>query len=282
MRTARWLVLPAVVIIGGCASTASSNVPIASEPAQTVMGTTSPSVTASPLAAPSSTATGSSLVGELVSVVTDDLVVRSRPGTGADSEIYPARLNAPLLVYIIDGPEEAEGFEWYLVDPLVTPCYFGCDLAPQPGWVAAAAKDGERWLAAEPARVTCPEPTLEGVSGAYPQLWLYCFGHDELTLSGGVVDVVDYPRPGWPWARVISLYGSDYRGPIVGCVDVCNVPLLTVAYDGEDLPTRLSTPSVSGHFDDSRASECRSAGIDLDQRVLTHNCRMVFVVTSWN
>lgn len=220
--------------------------------------------------------------GELVAVVTDDLVMRSRPGTGSDSEIYPGRLNAPTIVYIIDGPEEADGYLWYLVDPLEMPCYFGCDFEPRPGWVAAAGKDGERWLAAEPATVTCPEPTLEGVSGTYPQLRLYCFGTDELTLSGGVVDVADYSRPGWPWAHAISLYGPDYRGPILGCVDVCNVPLLTVAFDGEELPTHLSTPSVSGHFDDARASECQSAGIDLDQRVLTHECRMVFVVTSWN
>ncbi len=224
-----------------------------------------------------------SLIDQLVAVVTDDLVVRSRPGTGSESEIYPARLNAPTIVYVIDGPEAADGYEWYLVDPLTAPCYFGCDLGPQPGWVAAAGKDGERWLSEEPESPACPDPTLSDISGGYPELSLYCFGNDQLTLRGGVVGVDStHAYPVWPWKYLTELYGPAYDGPTPGCVDLCDTPLLTIALDGDqELPAPLSAPRFTGHFDDPQADECRSAGIDVDQRIVTHECRTVFVATSW-
>lgn len=288
MRVARWWVFPAVVILGACASSATpSNVPIASasasEAVQAVIPTASPHTTASPLATPSATADEIDLIDELVAVVTDDLVVRSRPGAGSDSEIYPARLNAPSIVYVIDGPEHVDGYAWYLVNPLAHPCYLGCEVAPQPGWVAAAGKDGVRWLAEEPENPECPEPTLEEVSRAYPELRLYCYGTRELTLNGVVgADSTEAP-PEWPWVHRIGLYEPGYRGPVTGCVDACNIPSLTVAFDVDrGVPPPLSATRVSGHFDDAKAPECRSSGIEVDQRILTHGCRMVFVVTSWD
>ena len=87
-------------------------------------------------------------------------------------------------MYVIAGPEDADGYAWYLVDPVARPCLIGCDDAPRPGWVAAASKDGERWLAEEPTNPECPEPSLEEIYGAAPQLSRYCFGDRELTLTG--------------------------------------------------------------------------------------------------
>ena len=278
MQILRWWVLAVLVLAGCTPAPAASTLPAASSGVAEATPTVSPTGS---LATPSETPTDASLTDELVAVVTDDLVMRSQPGTGSDSEIYRARLNAPTIVYVIDGPEVADGYEWYLVDPLAMPCYFGCDFAPQAGWVAAAGKDGERWLAEEPASSRCPEPTLGGVAGAYPQLRLYCFGSEELTLAGGVVGVDHWQRPSWPWRYTNNLYGSDYEGPVPGCVDLCTVPLLTFAFDGDREPPDGKPASLSGHFDDARAAECRSVGIDVDQRVLTHECRKVFVVTSW-
>jgi hypothetical protein len=288
MRIARWWVFPAVVMLGGCASSlTASNVPSAwasaSEATQTVIATASPRAIASPLATPSATPAGMNLIDELVAVVTDDLVVRSRPGTSSDSEIYPARLNAPSIVYVIDGPEDADGYAWYLVDPLAPPCYLGCEEAPQPGWVAAAGKDGERWLAEEPENPECPQSALEEVSRAYPELWLHCFGARDLILNGVVGAESTEAPPGWPWEHRIGLYEPGYLGPVTGCVDACNIPSLTIAFDGErGVPSPLRATRVSGHFDDAKAPECRSSGTELDQRILTHGCRMVFVVTSWD
>lgn len=270
-----------VALLAACASAPSSDdpsvSPSAADRSPPAVGSFTPHATPSPSAAPREV----DLIGELLSVVTTDLVVRSRPGTGSDSEIYPARLDAPTLVYVIDGPEEADGYAWYLVDPVTLPCYFGCDFAPRPGWVAAADTDGERWLAAEPATSPCPEPTLEGVSGADPQLRLYCFGSDELTLTGGVVGTEGWHRARWLWPHQNYLYGPDYR-PSPGCVDLCNVPLLSIFYDGDgDPPQPMSMPSLTGHFDDARAADCGTSVTGIDPRVVTYECRMVFVVTSW-
>jgi hypothetical protein len=167
-------VLPTIVmamLLGGCASAASSP-PAETESSSSASAAPSAAQRASQepsgTAAPSATAGGRNLIDQVVAVVTDDLVVRSRPGTGSDSEIYPARLNAPSSVYVIDGPEDADGYAWYLVDPVAPRCIIGCDLAPQPGWVAAAGEDGERWLAEEPEDPECPQPALEEISQAAP------------------------------------------------------------------------------------------------------------------
>lgn len=287
MRITRWFAFPLVAFCGGCASSVATNVPIASAPASdaahTLTATSSPGATASAPATPSPTPAGG-LVDQLVSVVTDDLVVRSRPGTGSDSEIYPVRLDTPTLVYVIDGPAEVDGYAWYLVDPLTPPCYLGCDFEPQPGWVAAAGLDGERWLAEEPEDPDCPRPTLEELSGAFPELRLHCFGSQELTLNGVVWEASD-SRQGWPWEHSIGLYEPGWGGPISECYDACNIPLLTLAFDGAlGAPPSMSATRVSGHFNDAESSECRWSGfgIEPDQRLLTHECRMVFVVTGWN
>ena len=283
MRIVRSRVLATVVILAGCAlAPATSTVPVASTGAPEATPTVRPTTSA---ATPSATPIEGDLTDQLVAVVTQDLVVRSRPGTGSHSEIYSARLNAPTIVYVIDGPENADGYAWYLVDPLSPPCYLGCEGLPETGWVAAASKDGERWLADEPENPECPPPMLEEVSRAYSELQLFCFGARDLTFSGVVGASVEWARPGWPWEHVIGLYEPGWRGPITGCVDACNIPLLTLAFDGErGVPSPLSATRVSGHFDDAQAPECRSShvGIEVDQRILTHECRMVFVVTTWD
>jgi hypothetical protein len=277
MRIAGWWMVPAI-ILAGCAVSPLSNVPSPSasspEPTQTIPAAPS-------IAEPSATPSG--LTNQLVAVVTDDLVIRSRPGTGPDSEIYPARLSAPALVYVIDGPEPADGYAWYLVDPLALPCYLDCvESAPQPGWVAAAGTDGERWLATEPANPQCPDATLEAISGTYPPLRLYCFRSNELTLNG-VVGVQTPEAPfGWPWKHRIELYEPGYLGPVSECVDVCDVPALTVAFDGDNgWPSALSATRVTGHFDDAKAGDCRLPDPGYDQRIVTHLCRLVFVATRW-
>jgi hypothetical protein len=298
MQQARWWLIPAFLIVAGCTSgpvtpseeVASPNTEAPPGLSPSAVAATTP--TASPtaaLATPSAVAAGGDLPGLLFHVVTEDLVVRSRPGTGSDSEIYPALLSAPTIVYVIDGPEVADGYAWYLVDVLALPCIIGCDAAPRPGWVAAAGKDGERWLSEVPVAYDCPEPTLEQLSGTYPHLRLNCFIGEELTLTGVVgSEETDGGPPGWqwgwPWQHSVALYGPDYPGgPITGCADACPGPLLTVAFEGTGgLPSPGNMTRVTGHFDGAKADECRSDDRTVDQRIAAHMCRMVFVATTWD
>ena len=78
-------------------------------------------------------------------VVTDDLRVRSNPGVTDDSTTLEPLLRDGVRVVVLDGPVQASGYDWYLVQPTIT-----SDTAdPYPfGWVAAA---GPGWRAVDRA-----------------------------------------------------------------------------------------------------------------------------------
>ena len=57
---------------------------------------------------------------------------------------------------VLDGPVEASGYDWYLVDVTSEPPE---DVSYPFGWVAAAGKDGEAWIA--PERHDCPKRPTE-------------------------------------------------------------------------------------------------------------------------
>ena len=50
-------------------------------------------------------------------VVTDDLRVRSKPGVSDDSKKLEPLLQQPVRLVVLDGPVQASGYDWYLVQP---------------------------------------------------------------------------------------------------------------------------------------------------------------------
>ncbi|MDO8485585.1 MAG: hypothetical protein Q7S35_11665 [Candidatus Limnocylindrales bacterium] len=126
--------------------------PPASAPIQTATAQASPSPTASPTPSeaqpsdpaetapaisPSPGADGPLAVGDIAAMVTDGrLVIRTQPGTGADSAIFKTKLFPGQRVLTIEGPVEASGYPWFRVR-----------LGVIEGWVAAASQDGVPWLA---------------------------------------------------------------------------------------------------------------------------------------
>ena len=96
---------------------------------------------ASPSASPAPTA--DPFVGRTVVTVTDDLIVRSQPRVSDDSTIHTPHLPIGTELRVIGGPVRASGFTWYQVVPVS----FVLDGHPVSGWVAAAGKDGEPWIA---------------------------------------------------------------------------------------------------------------------------------------
>lgn len=132
---------------------------------------------------PTSTPTGSPFaVGpdEVLVSVTDNLVVRTQPGVGSDSEVYAIQLQPGDLLRLIDGPVVADGYEWYqgrVMDPTAPD-------GTRIGWVAAADQDGTPWLASVPPEgdgwrflgedATGIEPYTVGVAtsaNALSELW---------------------------------------------------------------------------------------------------------------
>ena len=105
-----------------------------------------PTPTASPVATPTATAPAISMppiddgplhAGDIAAMVTDGrVVIRTKPGTGADSAVFKTRLHPGQRVKTLEGPVEGSGYAWYRVR-----------LGDIEGWVAAAGLDGEPWLA---------------------------------------------------------------------------------------------------------------------------------------
>lgn len=88
-------------------------------------------------AAPSESPSAGGLPATGQVVATEPLVLRSAPGTGADSTVLPVGLSPGMRFAILEGPVEASDYRWYRV--LV---------GEISGWAAAGSREGEPWLAA--------------------------------------------------------------------------------------------------------------------------------------
>lgn len=90
-----------------------------------------------PAGSPAPAIDGPLQAGEIAAMVsTGRLVIRTKPGTGADSAIFKTGLYPGQRVLTIEGPVEADGYPWFRVR-----------LGVIEGWAAAASRDGEPWLA---------------------------------------------------------------------------------------------------------------------------------------
>lgn len=192
-----------------------------------------------------------------------------------DSVIHEQQLAMGDRLFVNAGPVEANGYQWYQVQPIQRPGASVEDELPF-GYVAAASREGEPWLRA--IAFDCPDspPTVEDLIGLDPTERLHCFAGEELTFTTdsqgcGIQDPVTI-EPGW------------FENPI------CNVgpsgSFLSVRIPPEGSQGAMSGGvTVTGHFDDPRARDCRwiNDNPDIpeppaDQVIL--RCRMEFVATS--
>ncbi len=239
----------------------------------------SQSVTPSPPPTPPANGTDALPHDSIAQVVTTDLVIRSEPGVHDGSEIYPARLNEPMLLYVVDGPARASGFDWYLVQPFENRvCSDVCPERLPFGWVAQAGQDGEVWVA--PGTLSCPAPSVADVQWVASIARLACFGDTEVQLRGEMGPC--YSSGGeraMPKLLVegCTLYVDNYEPPR----DTFGDPGIRLRYDqfadGPVTPwTELEGERVrvSGQFDHPTAAEC---GSDPHAVLL---CRAEFVVSA--
>jgi hypothetical protein len=265
--SARRVLLPALCVLTACSAQVTPS-------ATTPPPTTSPIATpiAPPQAAPSNSAAPiptlnqpSLGIDRFAEVVTTDLVVRSAPGTGRDSEMYGTVAN--LAVTVLDGPVQADGYEWWLIRPIHSDGFE----PPPSGWVAAGGQ-GEVWLA--PTSISCDDaPTSEALWGMPSAMWVGCYAGVELTLRGTLSGCFAGEGTGWD--------GCVLRN----CVpDVCQrlVDDRPVVVHFDALPASdVGRIRITGHFDDPAAeSVCRVDGSALS-RLSVFRCRTHFVATSY-
>jgi hypothetical protein len=170
------------------------------------------------------------------------------------------------VVYVLDGPVQADGYEWWLIVPVAG--QFGLEPPPS-GWVAARGQ-GEVWLA--PMMIECEEPPTSGFILPSAQL-VDCYGATELTLVGTLSGCTEWAGEAWQ-------HGCYLRGcaPDV-CETIADDPAVVVHF--ENFPARFEGPiRLAGHFDDPVAVRCGHEGDPL-WRLEVFSCRLQFVATSY-
>ena len=199
----------------------------------------------------------------------DQLRVRSQPTVAESSAKLEPLLPAGAKLFVIEESVAADGYAWYHV---LT------DTAGYPsGWVAAASRDGEPWIAAAPA--DCPSLPLDPAEfaslGRYAGL--ACFGDNEIEMNGEVMCQtadVDVTISGPTWLRsdrFCAFYLAD------GTMEIYD--------DGAGLPDGPGRNNgiITGHFADPQASSCVWV-VDPpapDPKEITTTCRAMFVATAW-
>ena len=277
--------------LAACAPAVVSE-PSATGPTVSVPAISSAEATASPSLAstseepdPTSDAPGPLAKDTLGEVVVTDLVVRSAPGVTGDSRILEDGLTLGDLVYVVDGPQPVDGYDWLLVTELALP-WKNADA----GWIAPASRDGEEWV--RPVTPDCPEEVGVEAFASIPQsLLLACFGSEEISLDGalgfcGHADPV-ITEPAW-----LANYFCAFEAP-GRPAGVSEWPMLPVSIDpdgdvpsfaGESIPLR-----ITGRYDHPASETCRytdgaeDSFPELDahhETLLRFACRSRFVLES--
>jgi hypothetical protein len=227
-------------------------------------------------------------------VVAGSVNVRTEPGLDAprvgipvaDAEPLPAVLGTATgseHVYILEGPVEADGFEWFRVAPIEYEGY-GTIGPLFIGWMASG--DGvDPWLVVENP---CPVGPITLADLTYTSTttnWatrLGCFRGQELTLRGWYPELPEgIGFDGECHAEPDTLVCSgihDIRPIEMSYLDERNANRLVFAVIPESeivIPLRGQWIEITGHWDDPAAALCPT-----DTDLGTLSCRIVFVVTS--
>lgn len=319
-----WLV--GMLLVAGC--TAGSAGPVRSEPAATMLdggsgagalGTAPPESAASmpvsistPQSAPTPATSAPTsrptpahdtfTAGQIAVVVaTDGVRMRTKPSAGSDSGRFAPLLPMGTDVYVIGGPSQGSGYQWYQISPITwhpTGLLGSPEVHPDPGsvgWVAGAGRDGEAWLAHGTA--DCPErpADVSALASTTVGARLACFGRVPITVRAMIADCgcsvtgpCDVYRPEWFNVTVSGGYFALYppgAHPAESLEDRRDeVPLFLAptATGAEPLPLgRIVT--VTGVFDHPAAASCKqdlAAGTGATPNwVASDYCRRVFVVT---
>jgi len=306
----RFLVLaPVVLVLAGCSavpgassSPTSSAASMMSAPIDSQRPSPPPEPSSSEAAAPTEPTVDAVPIPSdtYARVVTNDLRVRSEPGVSDDSIKLEPLLQHGTRVVVLDGPVQASGYDWYLVQPTVP-----SDTAEAYpfGWIAAADHDGEPWL--QPEADNCPPlPASAEELGELNQVAslfyeITCFRGQDITFrarvglpeaqcgteppwgidpawldscrSSGAPELVSIDAPGGTWLRPRWAPGVDTG----------------VVLNDATLPENWPIVEVTGKFDHPDAQTCRnrlnyddSGWPEPDPARTILTCRMQFVVTS--
>ncbi|MEX0626599.1 MAG: hypothetical protein WD402_08640 [Chloroflexota bacterium] len=189
-------------------------------------------------------------------------------------------------VYILEGPVEADGFEWYRVAPIDYESYTG--IGPYfIGWMASG--DGtDPWLIVENP---CPEGPMTLTDLTYTSTttdWatrLGCFRGQELTVSGWYPELPPDFETSGPCAAdpAVAYFFCNYAANDIRPIEMAfyderngnRLDFVVIPGSGIVMPSRGQWIEISGHWDDPTSALCPTGG---DVGALS--CRIQFVIRS--
>lgn len=247
--------------------------------------------TASPVASASTAPTGLQ-VGAFVAPIVDGVTLRETPST---SGVRIGELPLGGANLVIEGPTEADGYQWYRLSAIGLPPSSGC-ITPLPtdplecpiwyGWAAAGEPADEAgWF--EPVDVECPDPELDaaGFLELPQRVPLGCYGASPISFTGF------YPAP--PDGGLGEPCEVDHAVAWLYCVSSARawtspdeaqafVGLHVDPQSGVVLPEPDQWLRVTGAFDHPDAPLCAeaeaAAGDDPDPDLAVLECRVRFIV----
>jgi hypothetical protein len=276
-----------VVLLAACASPSpDSSLPSGLKSAEASASLLSPSATPQPV-----------VIDTIAEVVTNDLVVRSAPGVDPSSEILPSLLQPGDRLFVIEGPVHATFYDWYHVQPITEPPPWPQDW-PAAGWVAAASREGEPWVA--PLPIDCPQPAdleVAELAAFHPLEALSCFGSRGLRVRAASIIcsgyfIEDLPLPNYTIEPEWLGSGTGCQlNPITTAVAGAALPYFTPEFvPGGSTPEHPFWLWVIGQFDHSAASSCvlhpqsgdprQAPAPELDSAQIILLCRSHFAVTA--
>lgn len=203
--------------------------------------------------------------------------MRSLPEVSEASVIDSYRVPIGFLAFVVDGPVAADGYHWYKVAPFPPTMNDVVESHPKFGWVAAAGKGGEPWVAAWDGQ--CPPANLDGMMLWQRYIALSCFGGSDITLEGELrcrSDGEPSGEPAWLWlprCRVVGDYGDLLAG---GMATQLAPGVELTATDGAQV-------RITGHLSDPAADACVETpfpGVEpTDPELVRLRCRLTFVAT---
>jgi len=303
MRRLLLLGLLGSIVLGcGTAGVSPGSSAAVTDPAPSAAATVAPSPSTigqspSPSVGPSPATAGELALESVAEVVTDDLRVRTEPGTDDETTLLEPVLPRGTKLYVIDGPVGASGYRWYQVLTFDVDLSAPGDGVDEPtveeGWVAVADTTGEPWVQA--AAMDCPGTpstvqelvALDGVTA------LACFGGTPLTLDARILDCQTSPeltnedycglatgsaafQPGWFDVSLAFLVPPD--GAFNHDDSMLELHLDPLGTAPDPLPIGVPV-RVTGQYNHPAASACTMDWYFVHDAPTVY-CRTVFAVTS--
>jgi hypothetical protein len=213
----------------------------------------------------------------VVVTIVDGVRVRSRPEISAESGLLEPLLPRGTRLFVLEGPVQASGYDWYNVTPI------SLARAGPEGWVAKGSRDGVPWL--EIGSVTCSAAptTVRALAALTPGQRLACFGGQSITVRGKFLSCqceMDGPpmTPSWFSVTEVRLLADPARSGPLGDVDEALSVYLDPAGTYPDPVPNGRVLDVTGMFDHPAATPCTTTDGALVER--TPSCRYAFAVTS--